>query len=103
MSFSIRRVAACLAAVLPLPPSPSASRNAAPALGPLIRPERSEGADPMGYRPSRGGRRAPTRVDAVTKTIEIGRRSGVPTAAPPIKPRGVRDRAPSSDRVPSTP
>ncbi|HKK92420.1 MAG TPA: amidohydrolase family protein, partial [Longimicrobiales bacterium] len=56
--------------------------------GVYISHERAEGADPMWYWPSRDGPGAPTLIDAVQETIEIGRRSGVKVVASHIKAKG---------------
>ncbi|MEJ2540081.1 MAG: amidohydrolase family protein [Gemmatimonadota bacterium] len=50
--------------------------------------ERSEGADPMWFWPSQDPPGAPTLVDAVMETIEIGRRSGARVVASHIKAKG---------------
>ncbi len=57
--------------------------------GVYISHERSEGADPMWYLPSRHEGRPPTLQDAVMETIEIGRRTGVRVVASHIKAKGV--------------
>jgi len=56
--------------------------------GVYISHERAEGADPMWYWPSRHGPGAPTLIDAVQETIEIGRRTGVKVVASHIKAKG---------------
>ena len=61
----------------------------APYDGVYISHERAEGADPMWYLPSWDAGRPPTLQDAVTETIEIGRRTGVRVVATHIKAKGV--------------
>jgi N-acyl-D-amino-acid deacylase len=56
--------------------------------GVYISHERSEGADPMWYWPSRDEPGPPTLQDAVMETIEIGRRSGARVVASHIKAKG---------------
>ncbi len=56
--------------------------------GVYISHERSEGADPMWYWPSQDEPGAPTLIDAVLETIEIGRQSGVRVVASHIKAKG---------------
>lgn len=56
--------------------------------GVYISHERAEGADPMWFWPSRDGPGAPTLIDAVQETIEIGRRTGVKVVASHIKAKG---------------
>ncbi len=56
--------------------------------GVYISHERSEGADPMWYLPSQHPSGAPTLIDAVQETIEIGRRTGVKVVASHIKAKG---------------
>ncbi len=50
--------------------------------------QRSEGADPMWYWPSQDAPGAPTLVDAIMETIEVGRRSGARVVASHIKAKG---------------
>jgi len=56
--------------------------------GVYISHERSEGADPMWFWPSRDPPGAPTLLDAVSETIEIGRESGARVVASHIKAKG---------------
>lgn len=56
--------------------------------GVYISHERSEGADPMWYWPSQDPPGAPTLMDAVMETIEIGRVSGAKVVASHIKAKG---------------
>lgn len=56
--------------------------------GVYISHERAEGADPMWFWPSRHAPGAPTLIDAVQETIEIGRRTGVKVVASHIKAKG---------------
>ncbi len=56
--------------------------------GVYISHERSEGADPMWYWPSQDDPGAPTLLDAVMETIEIGRHSGAKVVASHIKAKG---------------
>jgi N-acyl-D-amino-acid deacylase len=56
--------------------------------GVYISHERSEGPDPMWYWPSQDDPGAPTLVDAVLETIEIGRRTGARVVASHIKAKG---------------
>ena len=56
--------------------------------GTYIAHQRSEGADPMWYWPSRDSGRPPTLVDAVTETIAIGERTGATVVATHIKAKG---------------
>ena len=56
--------------------------------GVYISHERSEGADPMWFWPSRDPPGAPTLLDAVSETIEIGRASGARVVASHIKAKG---------------
>jgi N-acyl-D-amino-acid deacylase len=60
----------------------------APFRGVYISHERSEGQDPMWYWPSQDPPGAPTLLDAVRETIEIGERSGVTVVASHIKAKG---------------
>ncbi len=50
--------------------------------------QRSEGADPMWFWPSQDPAGAPTLIDAILETIEIGRRSGARVVASHIKAKG---------------
>lgn len=50
--------------------------------------QRSEGADPMWYWPSQDDPGAPTLIDAILETIEVGRRSGARVVASHIKAKG---------------
>ncbi len=56
--------------------------------GVYISHERAEGADPMWFWPSRDEPGAPTLIDAVLETIEIGRQAGVRVVASHIKAKG---------------
>jgi len=56
--------------------------------GVYISHERAEGADPMWFWPSQDEPGAPTLIDAVQETIEIGRRTGVKVVASHIKAKG---------------
>lgn len=56
--------------------------------GVYISHERSEGADPMWYWPSQDPPGAPTLLDAVMETVEIGRRTGARVVASHIKAKG---------------
>ncbi len=56
--------------------------------GTYIAHERSEGADPMWYWPSRHPGTPPTLVDAVQETITIGERTGARVVASHIKAKG---------------
>ena len=56
--------------------------------GVYISHERSEGSDPMWYWPSRDPAGAPTLLDAVRETIEIGERTGATVVASHIKVKG---------------
>lgn len=56
--------------------------------GVYIAHERSEGADPMWYWPSRHDGRPPSLIDAVRETIEIGERTGATVVASHIKAKG---------------
>lgn len=56
--------------------------------GVYIAHERSEGADPMWYWPSRDAGRPPSLIDAVRETIEIGERTGATVVASHIKAKG---------------
>jgi N-acyl-D-amino-acid deacylase len=56
--------------------------------GVYISHERSEGTDPLWYVPSQDGPGAPTLLDAVRETIEIGEKSGARVVASHIKAKG---------------
>jgi N-acyl-D-amino-acid deacylase len=56
--------------------------------GVYISHERAEGADPMWFWPSQDEPGAPTLIDAVQETIELGRRTGVTVVASHIKAKG---------------
>lgn len=56
--------------------------------GVYISHERAEGADPMWFWPSQDEAGAPTLIDAVQETIEIGRQTGVKVVASHIKAKG---------------
>lgn len=56
--------------------------------GVYISHQRSEGADPMWFWPSRDDPGAPTLIDAILETVEIGRRTGVRVVASHIKAKG---------------
>ena len=56
--------------------------------GVYISHERSEGSDPMWFWPSRDAPGAPSLLDAIQETIEIGRRSGARVVASHIKAKG---------------
>ena len=56
--------------------------------GVYISHERAEGQDPMWYWPSQDGPGAPTLLDAVRETIEIGERTGATVVASHIKAKG---------------
>ena len=56
--------------------------------GVYISHERSEGTDPMWFWPSRDAPGAPTLLDAIQETIEIGRASGARVVASHIKAKG---------------
>lgn len=56
--------------------------------GVYIAHQRSEGADPMWYWPSRYPDRPPSLTDAVRETIEIGERTGATVVASHIKAKG---------------
>jgi N-acyl-D-amino-acid deacylase len=57
--------------------------------GVYISHERSEGSDPMWFWPSQDELGAPTLLDAVRETIEIGERTGATVVASHIKAKGV--------------
>jgi len=56
--------------------------------GVYISHERSEGSDPLWYVPSQDGPMAPTLLDAVRETIEIGEQSGARVVASHLKAKG---------------
>jgi len=56
--------------------------------GVYISHERSEGSDPLWYVPSQDGPSAPSLLDAVRETIEIGEKSGARVVASHIKAKG---------------
>jgi len=56
--------------------------------GVYISHERSEGSDPLWYVPSQDGPAAPSLLDAVRETIEIGEKSGARVVASHIKAKG---------------
>jgi len=56
--------------------------------GIYISHERSEGSDPLWYVPSQDGPVAPTLLDAVRETIEIGEKSGARVVASHLKAKG---------------
>ena len=56
--------------------------------GIYISHERSEGTDPLWYVPSQDGPVAPTLLDAVGETIEIGERTGARVVASHLKAKG---------------
>ena len=56
--------------------------------GVYISHERSEGTDPMWYVPSQDGPSAPTLLDAVRETIEIGEQTGARVVASHLKAKG---------------
>lgn len=59
-----------------------------PYRGVYISHERSEGTDPMWFWPSVDEKGAPTLLDAVSETIEIGERSGATVVASHLKAKG---------------
>ncbi|HSR54296.1 MAG TPA: amidohydrolase family protein [Acidobacteriota bacterium] len=63
-------------------------QEVAAAGGVYISHQRSEGADPMWFWPSRSENRPPSLLDAVRETIEIGERSGAVVVASHIKAKG---------------
>lgn len=67
--------------------------------GVYISHERSEGADPMWYWPSQEELGAPTLIDAILETIEIGRQSGVRVVASHIKAKGAHYWGTSSTAI----
>ena len=56
--------------------------------GIYISHERSEGSDPLWYVPSQDGPTAPTLLDAVGETIEIGEKTGARVVASHLKAKG---------------
>ena len=64
------------------------ARELVPYDGVYISHERSEGADPMWFRPSQDPAGPPTLQDAIMETIEVGRRSGARVVASHIKAKG---------------
>ena len=56
--------------------------------GIYISHERSEGSDPLWYVPSQDGPTAPTLLDAVRETIEIGEKTGARVVASHLKAKG---------------
>ena len=56
--------------------------------GIYISHERSEGSDPLWYVPSQDGPVAPTLLDAVRETIEIGEQTGARVVASHLKAKG---------------
>jgi N-acyl-D-amino-acid deacylase len=64
------------------------TKEVAPYHGIYISHERSEGSDPMWYWPSQDPAGAPTLLDAIRETIEIGERTGVTAIASHIKTKG---------------
>lgn len=66
-------------------------REIVPFDGVLISHQRSEGADPVWFWPSRDdSTRAPSLLDSVAETIEIGEKTGATVVASHIKAKGVR-------------
>lgn len=61
--------------------------------------QRSEGADPMWFWPSQDAPGAPTLIDALMETIEIGRRSGARVVASHIKAKGAHYWGTSSTAI----
>jgi N-acyl-D-amino-acid deacylase len=64
------------------------ARELTPVGGVYISHERSEGSDPLWYVPSQDGPAAPTLLDAVRETIEIGEKSGARVVASHLKAKG---------------
>ena len=64
------------------------TKEVAPYHGIYISHERSEGSDPMWFWPSQDPAGAPTLLDAIRETIEIGERTGVTAIASHIKTKG---------------
>jgi N-acyl-D-amino-acid deacylase len=63
-------------------------RELPPVRGVYISHERSEGSDPLWYVPSQDGPTAPTLLDAVRETIEIGEKTGARVVASHLKAKG---------------
>ena len=64
------------------------ARELVPVQGIYISHERSEGSDPLWYVPSQDGPTAPTLLDAVRETIEIGEKTGARVVASHLKAKG---------------
>lgn len=64
------------------------ARELPPVDGIYISHERSEGSDPLWYVPSQDGPLAPTLLDAIRETIEIGEQSGARVVASHLKAKG---------------
>lgn len=64
------------------------ARELVPVDGVYISHERSEGTDPLWYVPSQDGPHAPTLLDAVRETIEIGEKTGARVVASHLKAKG---------------
>jgi len=64
------------------------TKEVAPFNGIYISHERAEGGDPMWFWPSQDPAGAPTLLDAIRETIEIGERTGVTAIASHIKTKG---------------
>jgi N-acyl-D-amino-acid deacylase len=64
------------------------ARELPPVDGVYISHERSEGSDPLWYVPSQDGPVAPTLLDAVRETIEIGEQTGARVVASHLKAKG---------------
>jgi N-acyl-D-amino-acid deacylase len=64
------------------------ARELPPVNGIYISHERSEGSDPLWYVPSQDGPTAPTLLDAVRETIEIGEKTGARVVASHLKAKG---------------
>jgi hypothetical protein len=73
------------------------AREIVPFGGVYIAHQRAEGGDPMWYWPSQDGPGAPTLMDAVQETIDIGERTGARVVASHIKAKGEHWRG-TSDR-----
>ncbi|MGQ0642786.1 MAG: N-acyl-D-amino-acid deacylase family protein [Gemmatimonadaceae bacterium] len=65
------------------------AQEIAPFRGVYISHERSEGQDPMWFWPSQDPAGAPTLLDAVRETIEIGERTGATVVASHLKAKGM--------------
>jgi N-acyl-D-amino-acid deacylase len=63
-------------------------RELVPVNGIYISHERSEGSDPLWYVPSQDGPVAPTLLDAVRETIDIGEQTGARVVASHLKAKG---------------